>query len=182
MYVFVIYCYITKYPKIQHLKTIHIFVCLPISEYQECGSGLAKVCLRVSQEISVKLCTTLLSSQGQCGMVGPLYKLTHISVCKAAHSYMATHQRVLLLFLSASLYLSIIRQLCFLQSRGEIWEKGQGWGREKGKIPKMETKIFYNLSSNVMYNNETIYYIYNSLTSILLITQIKHSRMQENII
>lgn len=144
MYVFVIYCYITKYPTIQHLKTTHIFLCLPISEFQECGSGLAKVCLRVLHEISVKLCTTLLSSQGQCGTVGPLWKITHISVCKAAHSYMAMHQRVQLLFLSASLCLFIIRQLCFLQSR-EKYERrvkdGGGAGR-RGKFPRWRPKTF----------------------------------------
>lgn len=80
--------------------------------------------------------------------------------------------------LPVSLSISFYNKAALLPpEQGEIWKKGQVWGREKGKIPKMETKNFYNLSSNVMYNKETIYCVYSSLKSILLITQIKHSRM-----
>ena len=45
-------------------------------------------------------------------------------------------------------------------------------GKGEWEDSKIETKIFYNLSSNVIYEHETIHYVYNSLKDILLTTQI----------
>lgn len=92
-------------------------------------------------------------------------------VCKATHSYMAIHLRVQFLLLSASPWDFLQGSLLPLEGGKNLEERG--WG---GRDPKMETKMFYDLSSKV----NTIYSVYHTIKHILLVTQNNQSGMWED--
>lgn len=120
---------------------------------------VAEVGLRVSREIFSQTMyqSVLQSSQGWSEMVAFVSSLTCVLARQHVPTGLFTREWIVLPPGRVSLRLFTTRQLTSSRrKKGEVGGRGD---------PKMETIVFYNLSSKVIYYHESVHYIYSSTST-----------------